>query len=100
MTDSTTTTFSNRCSILGDFWVAYKDDNQFRDFVRYSDIALPLAYMLSTNMVSANQSRGDYMPTAEEYINEAWDTLLALLELDDEGFQSLDDIIATDIEEE
>lgn len=89
MTDSATTPFSNRCEILGDLWVAYKGDPEFEDFISYNDLGLPLAYAIATDIV---------IPTAksEMFVNETWDLLLSGLELTDEGFDSLDDIIGVD----
>ena len=86
MTDSRTTPFSNRCEILGDLWVAYKGDPEFEDFITYNDLGLPLAYAIATDIVTPT-------PKAEMFINETFDLLLSGLDLVDEGFDSLDDIL-------
>ena len=86
MTDSRTTPFSKRCEILGDLWVAYKGDPEFEDFISYNDLGLPLAYAVSTEIVTAT-------PKAEMFINETFDLLLAGLELEDDDYNDLDDIL-------
>lgn len=86
MTDSRTTPFSNRCEILGDLWVAYKGDPEFEDFITYNDLGLPLAYAIATDIVTPT-------PKAEMFINETFDLLLAGLELEDDDYNDLDDIL-------
>jgi hypothetical protein len=85
MTENTTT-FDNKVGILADFWIAYKSDTEFADFIEYSDLGLPLAYALANDIV-------DNTPRAELFINETWDLLLSGLEIDDTGFESLDDLL-------
>ena len=86
MTDSRTTPFSKRCEILGDLWVAYKGDPEFEDFISYNDLGLPLAYALATEIVTKT-------PKAELFVNETFDLLLTGLELADEGFETLADLL-------
>lgn len=86
MTDLPTTPFSNRCDILAELWVGYKGDPEFQDFIQYNDLGLPLAYAVSTDIVAATAK-------AEMFINETWELLLSGLEMKDEGFESLDDIL-------
>jgi hypothetical protein len=98
MSDSITTEFTKRCDILGEFWIAYRDEESFHDFFRYNALGLSLAFMLSVNLVTPVLERDD-LPTAEEYINETWGLFLAILELEDEGFDTLADIMPTEPEE-
>lgn len=86
MTDSTTTPFSSRCDILGDFWVEYKSDPQFQDFFTYNDLGLPLAYAISAGIVESTS-------LTESFINETFDLLLEVLGITDKGFDSIADII-------
>lgn len=86
MTDSTNTPFTKRCEILANFWVAYKGDDEMEDFITYNDLGLPLAYAIDTEIIKST-------PKAEMFINETWEVLLAGLELQDEGFDSLDDLL-------
>jgi hypothetical protein len=86
MTKQTSTPFSNRCQILADFYIAYKGDEDFADFFQYNDLGLPIAYAISSEIVKST-------PKTEAFINETFDLLLAGLELDDTGFEELDDIL-------
>jgi hypothetical protein len=63
----------------------YRDDEQFFDFVDYADLALPLAFLLDNALVTA-------VDQAKNMINEAFVMLLAMLQVNDEGFESLDDL--------
>ncbi len=85
MTD--TTPMETKAEILADFWNTYKYDKQFADFFQYNDLGLPLAYAISTGMVSST-------PHAELFIAETFDLLLEVLGIsDDTGFETLDDIV-------
>jgi len=84
-TRMTETTFENKCYILADLWMNYRDDEQFFDFVDYADLALPLAFLLDNALVTA-------VDQAKNMINEAFVMLLAMLQVNDEGFESLDDL--------
>lgn len=87
MTDSATTPFSNRCSILAELWVEYKNDVEFEDFIEYNDLGLPLAYAISAEIISTSK-------VAENFINETFDLFLQVLGLEgDTGFETLADVI-------
>lgn len=63
----------------------YRRDEQFKDFVDYNDIGLPLAFLISEKLVTP----GDL---AKSMIEETFDLLLASLGVEDSGFESLDDV--------
>jgi len=86
MSEQPTTPFSNKCEILGELWLNYRGDEQFEDFLEYNDLGLPLAYAISSNVIQST-------PLAQTFIEETFDLLLAGLELQDTGFDSLDDIL-------
>lgn len=82
------TTYSNKCAILADIWLNYRDDEEFKDFLEYNDVGLPLAYMLNTAIVQSTTM-------AEQFINETFAVLLAGLDIkEDTGFESLDDVFS------
>jgi hypothetical protein len=80
------TPFSIRCEILSDLWINYKTDTGFTDFIQYNDLGLPLAYSLAEDVVEAT-------PIATKFVNETFELLLAGLDLDDSGFENLDEIL-------
>lgn len=86
MSENTTTHFSNKVSILADLWINYRSDAEFEDFLEYNDIGLPLAYLLDNEIVKPTES-------AERFIEETFDLLLAGLEIEDTGFEYLDDLL-------
>ena len=71
----------------------YRDDEEFTDFFEYNDLGLPLSYLLAENVVAVT-------PMAEAFINETFDLLLAALEMEDTGFDTLDDMMGIDFEDE
>jgi hypothetical protein len=82
------TPLSSRSQILGDLWMNYRDDEEFRDFIEYNDLGLPLSYAFANGIVEKAT------PAAEQLINETFELLLGALEIPvDEGFESLDDLL-------
>lgn len=64
----------------------YRKDEEFEDFCEYNDIGLPLAYTISHKLVEST-------PKAEMFIGETWNLLLESLGIEDEGYESLDDLL-------
>lgn len=89
-----TTPFDIRCEILADLWMEYRQDEQFKDFVEYNDLGLPLSYAIANSIVEASQM-------AESFVNEAFDLLVTGLGLEeDTGFENLTDLLeGSEIEE-
>lgn len=79
------TTLENKAVILSELWLGYKNDENFEDFFSYNDLGMPLAYLISTGIVKTTEM-------ANRFINETFALLLASLEVEDEGFEELDDI--------
>ena len=80
------TSFGTRCEILSDLWLNYKADDEFKDFIQYNDLGLPLAYAISEGIVETT-------PPAENFINETFELLLAGLGIEDDGFDNLDEML-------
>ena len=81
------TTFENKCAILADIWINYRNDEQFEDFINYNDLGLPLAYMLDSDIVAKTDK-------CVPFVEETFQVLLDGLGIDeDTGFESIDDII-------
>ncbi|MEY3378240.1 MAG: hypothetical protein RLZZ328_1400 [Bacteroidota bacterium] len=82
------TTFENKCRIMGQLWLDYRDKEDLSDFFEYNDIGLPLSYMLSEKIVDQNE-------LSSKYVEETWNIFLGALEIsEDLGWSSLDDIFA------
>ena len=81
-----TTTYSNKIVILSDLWINYKQDEEFIDFVEYNDLGLPLAYAIDHEIVKTTE-------TAQRFIEETFDLLIAALEVEDTGFETLDELL-------
>ena len=86
--NTTNTPYSKRCEILGELWLDYKEDKDMQDFIEYNDLGLPLAFAIVEGIVEST-------PIAEGYINETFDLLLASLEIEDTGFEDIDQLLAT-----
>ena len=83
-----TTTFSNKADILADLWLNYRTDEEFKDFVEYNDLGLPLAYAISTGILRENNE------LLEKFISESFDILLTGLDIkEDTGFETLDELL-------
>lgn len=83
------TTFEKKCEILADLWLDYRNDETFQDFIAYNDLGLPLAYCLANGIISST----GISDTAKSFINEGFRLLLDALDLEDEGFEKLEDIL-------
>lgn len=82
------TTLANKCSILADLWLNYRDDEEFSDYMTYTDLGLPLAYAVSMNIIQPNDN-------VEKFVNEAFDLFLNILGIEDNGFDNLDSVFAS-----
>lgn len=82
---NTETSFEDKCQILGELWVGYKNDPQFSDFVDYNDLGLPLAYAVAANIIAPNDK-------VTGFVNETFDLLLQSLDIEDSGFSDLEEL--------
>jgi hypothetical protein len=87
MTEDTTTPFSNKCQILGELWLRYRDEPEFEDFLEYNDLGLPIAYAIANNIVKSTEM-------AEKFVDESFDLLLASLQVEDEDWDNLDELLS------
>ena len=79
------TDFTNVCSILGKLYSLYKEDGEFKDFIEFNDLGLPLAYFVAENLCEVSDD-------GSRYITETWTLFLAGLNLEDTGFSDLDEV--------
>jgi hypothetical protein len=80
------TDFSNVCDILGELFANYKEDKDFKDFIEFNDLGLPIAYLTKENLVVPSDD-------GARYIMETWEIFLTGLGLDDTGFTNLDSVL-------
>jgi hypothetical protein len=80
------TSFDNKARILAELWLNYRSDEEFEDFIAYNDIGLPLAYMVSNDIVKTTD-------ISTRFIDETFDLLLAGLDIEDAEFENLNDIL-------
>ena len=80
----TMTDFYTKCEILKDFTVRYEEE--YQEFIEFNDIGFPLAYFNVERLA---------LPSVDgmRFIEETWDLLLAEMDVDDTGFEDLDDLI-------
>lgn len=81
-----TTPLEARIRILAELWVKHRDDENFADFFEYADVALPLSYILREGIVEVSDA-------ATRLIDETFELLLAGLDVSDEGFGSLSQLL-------
>lgn len=93
MPGETTTPFNVRCKILGDLWMQYRFEKEFEDFVAYNDLGLPMAFMISEELVKPSE-------LAKSMVDESFDVLLASLKIQDDSYESLDDLLMAVPDEE
>jgi hypothetical protein len=80
------TVFSNICDILGELFINYKEDKEFKDFIEFNDLGLPLAYMVKEHLDTPSDD-------GIRYIMESWEIFLAGLDLEDTGFTDLNSVL-------
>ena len=87
------TDFGKICEILGELYSLYKDDEEFKDFIEFNDLGLPLAYFVAENLCEVSDD-------GARYITETWQLFLASMDLQDTGWNSLDEMFDAKVEDE
>lgn len=87
------TDFTSVCSILGELYANYKEDDDLKDFIDFNDLGLPLAYFVSEDLCEVSDD-------GARYITETWALFLASVNVEDTGWKNLDEIFASKIEDE
>jgi len=82
-----TTPFNDKCEILADLWMTYRQEPQFEDFFQYNDVGLPIAWAITEGIVKP-------MTEAQTMVEETFAMLLEALSLEDDGFDTLDDVLS------
>ena len=87
------TDFTNICEILGSLYANYKEDEDLKDFIEFNDLGLPLAYFVSEGLCQVSDD-------GARYITETWQLFLASMDIQDTGWDSLDQIFAAKIKDD
>ena len=82
------TPFSKRCEILSELWMNHRDDEAFEEFIEYNDLGLPMAHLIAESLVEATRQ-------GEIYIDETFDLLLNVLNIDDDDYDSLSEMLSS-----
>lgn len=85
------TNFSDKTDILGDLYANYREDENFKDFIDFNDLGLPLAYLSREGLCEVSDD-------GERYISETWDLFIKSLGLEDTGFEDLDDVFQASLD--
>jgi hypothetical protein len=80
------TSHFNRAEILAGLWINERDNEDLADYMDYNDLGLPLAYALAEGIITTN-------PKVEEHINDSFNMLLKVLEIEDTGFISYRELL-------
>ena len=85
MSDSKTP-FSKQASILSDLWQNNREDEELLEFFEHNDLGLPLAHAVAEGIVKSTDK-------AQKFIEETFNGLLTTLDIEDDGFDSLDELL-------
>ena len=80
------TSYTDKCAILAELWLAYRTDPEFQYFTEYNDLGLPLAYAIDCDIIKSTEM-------AQRFVEETFDLLLASLKVEDTGFDTLDALL-------
>jgi hypothetical protein len=83
---TSSTNYTDKCSILAELWLNYRSDEEFQDFIEYNDLGLPLAYAIDNSIVKSTEM-------AQRFVEETFDVFLATLDVEDTGFENLDELL-------
>lgn len=81
-----TTDFSNKVQILASFYMNYRDEKNVSDFIEFNDLGLPLAFLSAEGLAEITEQ-------GIQYIEETWNLLMDMFEIEDTGFESLDQLL-------
>ena len=80
------------CSILAELHRNYRNVRTFEEFAAFADQGLRLAYEVQTSTQPSNNE-------AEQIIRKTFEDFLADMDLEDEGFESLEEILVSEVDE-
>ena len=81
------TTFSNKVEILADLWLNYPEHDTFVEFAEINNVGLPLAFLLKHHFCTLTES-------GTISIDETFAELLDMADIEDTGFDNLNQVFA------
>jgi hypothetical protein len=82
--------FETVCGILGELYTNYKDSKEFRSFVEFNDLGLPLAFLTSEGLIVELSDDG------RRYVIDTFDMFIGSLKVDHEDIMegmTLDELL-------
>ena len=82
--------FQTICKILGELHTGYSDSKDFRDFIEFNDLGLPLAFLTSEGLIVEVSDDG------RRYIVDTFDMFIGSLKVDPEDIMegmTLDELL-------
>lgn len=83
--------FADKTGILGQLWIDFREDDNFKAFMEYNDIGVPMAYFVAEGLVK------DLTPLGEQYIEESIEMMFKLLDITEEEVDGLHEINLTTV---
>jgi len=93
------TSFENKVGILSYLWMNYRENEDWKDFIEYNDLGLPLAYMLDNQVVeltAVDEDDEEDYSNGTFFIENTWQMFLSKVGLEDTGFDDIEEILGTD----
>ena len=91
------TDFVTQCVILGELYENYKEEKDFKAFIEYNDLGLPLAYLTAQGLIVEVSDDG------RRYIADTFEMFIKSIKLTEDDIiegMTLDEVLelATDLE--
>lgn len=83
--------FADKAGILGQLWIDFREDDNFKAFMEYNDIGVPMAYYLAEGLVTG------LTPLGEQYVEESIDMMFKLLDITEAEVDDLHEINLTEV---
>jgi hypothetical protein len=74
--------FADKTGTIGQLWIEFREDEDFKNFMDYNDLGCPMAYMVAQGLIK------DLTPLGEEMINETFKMFLDLINVTEEEVDS------------
>lgn len=86
------TSLDTKAEILANLWMEYRDSGDFDGLLEYDELGFPLAYAITHNIVQATKH-------TDELVNELFAVLLEIIDKEDTGFNSLEEILDIELKD-